>query len=400
MREFSYIAKNKEGEQIKGLVEAETDSSAAKLLIGKNLIPVDISVKKQKGDLNLFGRVSVKDKALFARQLATMINAGLPISQALSTLKEQASNPKLKNIVESVGKDIEGGSQLSISLSKFPAVFKQLDISLIATGEASGTLDKTLLRLADQTEKTYRMNRKIRSAFTYPAFIMGVVIAVIVLMVVYVMPQMESLYKSFDATLPFLTRMMIGLSHLLTKYGIFVLVGFVAFLIFLRSIIQKPAVRRIWDTFKLKAPVFGDFLIKVYITRFSRTLAGLVASGVPLLDSLRIVSDAVGNTIFKQIILDAAEKVKGGIPLSTPLKENEYFPIIVSQMIGVGEKTGELDSMLDNLANYFEEEVDNIVKNFSSLLEPIIIVVMGVIVGTLLVAIMMPIYGLSKVLFK
>lgn len=399
MREYSYIAKNKEGEAVNGLVEAESESAAAKLLLSKNIYVVDILPKKEKS-FSILDRVSVKDKALFARQLATMINAGLPISQALTTLGQQSGNVKLKSIVDTVSKDVEAGSQLSVSLAKFPAVFKTIDTSLIATGEASGTLDKTLLRLADQTEKTYKINKKIRSAFTYPAFILLVVAGVITLMVVYVMPQMESLYSSFNAKLPLLTRVMIAISHVLTNYGLIVIIGLAGLLIFLQNMIRRPRGRKVWDNFKLRMPLFGQFLVKVYIARFSRTLAGLVSSGVPLIDSLRIVSEVVGSTVFKETIMDAAEKVKSGIPLSTPLKESEHFPLIVAQMISVGEKTGELDHMLDNLADYYEEEVENMVKNFSSLLEPIIIVVMGIIVGVLLISIMMPIYGLGKVIFK
>lgn len=399
MREFNYIAKNKEGDVVKGLVEAENDKTAAKLLSGKELVAIDI-IPKREASFNFSRKISVKEKALFARQLATMINAGLPISQSLITLKDQSSNLELKKIVDTVSKDIEGGSQLSSSFSKFPKLFKQIDLSLIATGEASGTLDKVLLRLADQTEKTYRINKKIRSAFTYPAFIIVVIIGVVVLMVLYVMPQMENLYKSFDADLPFLTRMMIGLSYVLRRFGILVALALFGFFVLLKRFVSTTNGRKLWDSLKLKIPIIGNFLQKVYVARFSRTLAGMVNSGVPLLDSLKIVSDSVGNVVFRDIIMDAREKVKGGIPLSTPLKENVYFPLLVSQMIGVGEKTGELDNMLDNLADYYEEEVDNIVKNLSTLIEPIIIVVMGLMVGTLLVAILQPIYGLSNVIFK
>jgi len=398
MFEYTYSAKNKEGQIIRGEVEAENELSAARVLSSKSLIPIDISEKKKSG-FSFFHHVSTKNKALFARQLATMINAGLPISQALDILKKQATNKVFENMLEQVARDIEGGTQLSVSLSKFQNIFQKTDLSLIASGEASGTLDKVLLRLADHLENENRINKKIRSAFAYPAFIIVVVVGVMALMIVYVMPQMESLYKSFNADLPFLTRMMIGLSHILIKFFIPLVIFLVAGVVFLRQYIQKPTGRKIWDTIKLKLPLFGDFLRKVYISRFARTLSGLVASGVPLLDSLKIVSDAVGNVVFEKIIRDAAERVKSGVPLSTPLKESSEFPIIVSQMIKVGEQTGELDSMLTNLANYFEEEVEEIVKSFSSLIEPVIIVVMALIVGTLLVAIMMPIYSLGKVLF-
>lgn len=400
MLEYTYLAKNKEGQVIKGDIEAENEMSAAKVLASKSLIAIDI-ITKQKSGFSLFDRVSIKNKALFARQLATMINAGLPISQALQILVEQSTSKKFTSILEQIARDIEGGSQLSVSLSKFPVVFSKNDISLLASGEASGNLDKTLLRLADQLEKDYRMNKKLRSALAYPSFIAVVVFGVVCLMIVYVMPQMEGLYKSFNADLPFLTRMMIGLSHFISRFFIPLIIFFAALFFILRSYVQNTINgRKMWDTFKLNIPLFGDFLRKVYITRFSRTLSGLVSSGVPLLDSLKIVSDAVGNVVFKKIIEDASEEVKSGIPLSTPLKNSAEFPLIVSQMVRVGEQTGELDNMLMNLSNYYEEEVDNTVKSFSSLLEPIIIVVMGLVVGTLLVAIMMPIYGLGKVIFK
>lgn len=399
MFEYQYIAKNKEGLVVKGEVEAENEMSAAKVLATKDLVPIDIT-EKQKGGFSLFNRISIKNKALFARQLATMINAGLPIAQSLQTLKEQATNAKFAGILEQILRDIEGGAQLSVSLSKFPNIFHKTELSLIASGEASGTLDKVLLRLADQLEKDYRLNKRVRSALAYPAFIVVVIIGVVSLMIVYVMPQMEDLYKSFNADLPFLTRMMIGLSHFISRFFLPVLVAIIASVFALKQYIARPSGRKAWDTLKLRTPLFKDFLRKVYITRFSRTLSSLVSSGVPLLDSLKIVSDSVGNVVFKEIIEGAAEKVKSGVPLSTPIRESSEFPLIVSQMVRVGEQTGELDNMLTNLANYFEEEVDNTVKSFSSILEPVIIVVMGLVVGVLLVAIMMPIYGLSKVLFR
>lgn len=399
MFEYTYIAKNKEGQIIQGAVEAENELSAAKVLSAKSLIPIEVSEKRKEG-FSLFQRVSVKNKAMFARQLATMINAGLPISQSLQVLKEQSTNKIFTNILEQLCRDIEGGSQLSVSLSKFQNIFHKTDISLIASGETSGTLDRSLLRLADQLEKDYRLNKRIRSALVYPAFIMVVVAGVLAIMAIYVMPQMEGLYKSFNADLPFLTRILIKLSHGLSKFGIPLLVILIASGFILKQYVKSSQGRKAWDTFKLRVPLFADFLRKVYITRFTRTLSSLVSSGVPLLDSLKIVSESVGNVVFKEIIEEAAEQVKSGVPLSTPIKESIEFPLIVSQMVRVGEQTGELDNMLTNLANYYEEEVDNAVKAFSSLLEPIIIVVMGFVVGTMLVAIMMPIYGLGRVIFR
>lgn len=399
MQLYNYIAKDKDGEVQRGDVEAENEGAAAKVLISRNLVPITIFKEAEEG-FTLFKHISLKDKVLIARQLATMINAGLPIAQSLKTLEEQVSNKNLKKILEQVASDVEGGSQLSTAFSHFPEIFTPLDITLISSGETSGTLDKALLRLAEQLEKEQSLIRKVRGALIYPAFIVVVVIAVMILMILYVMPQMEGLYSSFNAQLPLLTRIMISISHFLSTFMPIVILLLIALTIYVRYAIKKPAGRKIWDELKLKIYGLNILLTKMYMVRFARTLSGLVASGVPLLDALSIVSRAVGNVVYEEAIKDAAEKVKSGIALSEPLKESPLFPPVVSQMIAVGEQTGELDSMLTNLANYFEEEVDVLVKNLSNLIEPIIIVVLGLVIGVLLIAIMMPIYGLGNVLFK
>jgi type IV pilus assembly protein PilC len=270
---------------------------------------------------------------------------------------------------------------------------------LISSGETSGTLDKALLRLSDQLEKEQSLLRKVRGALIYPAFIIVVVIAVVSLMIIYVMPQMEGLYKSFNAQLPLPTRIMISVSHFLTTFAPIVLILIVAFGIYARYAIKRPAGRRIWDEVKIKTWGVGELLKKLYMARFANTLSGLVASGVPLLDALNVTSRAIGNVVYQEEIIEAAGKVKAGIALSEPLKASPLFPPVVSQMIAVGEQTGELDNMLQNLARYFEDEVEVLVKNLSNLIEPIIIVVLGGIIGIILVAIMMPIYSLGSVLF-
>lgn len=399
MQVYNYTAKNKDGEIQRGEIEAENENAASKILISRELTPISISAITGKG-FDLFNRVSMKNKVLISRQLATMINAGLPIAQSLKTLEEQITNKKLKRILEQVASDVEGGSQLSVAFSHFPEIFTPLDITLIQSGEKGGTLDKALLRLAEQLEKEQTLLRKVRGALIYPSFIVVVVIAVAAIMVVYVMPQMEGLYSSFNAQLPWLTRAMIAISHFLSRFAPIVILLLIALAVYIRFAIKRPAGRKMWDRLKLKIYGLNILLTKMYMVRFARTLSGLVASGVPLLDALSIVSRAVGNVVYEEAIKDAAEKVKSGIALSEPLKESPLFPPVVAQMVAVGEQTGELDSMLTNLANYFEEEVDNLVKNISNLIEPIIIVVLAVIIGFLLVAIMMPIYSLGNVLFK
>lgn len=396
MQVFTYTAKDKNGELQKGDIEAENEMAAAKVLTSRELFPIAVARIEEKS-FNFFNQVSLRDKVLIMRQLATMINAGLPITQSLKTLEEQVQKVNVKKMLEQVASDVQGGSQLSIAFSRFPEVFKTLEITLIASGETSGTLDKALLTVADQLEKQQSLIRKIRGALTYPIFIVLVVVAVAIVMVVYVMPQMESLYSSFGAKLPLITRMMIGLSKIIARAGIFVLIGLVALGFYIRTIIRRKTGRRLWDNFKLHLYAISELLKKLYMARFARTLSGLVSSGVPLLDSLAIVSKAVGNVIYEEIIMEAAEKVKSGIALSEAIREKPQFPVVVSEMVSVGEKTGELDAMLSNLADYYEEEVDVAVKSISSLIEPIIIVVLALFIGVMLVAIMMPIYNIGRI---
>jgi type IV pilus assembly protein PilC len=393
---FNYIAKTKDGELQKGQVEAESESAAAKVLNGRHLFPLSISTQ-EKSALDIFNRVSIKDKATFIRQFSTTLSAGLPITQALQTINEQLNNKNLSAIITQIISDVEGGMALSASFSRFPKLFGRIDVALIAAGEASGTLDKVLIRLADTIEKDYRILKKVRSALTYPAFILLVVVGVLILMTVYVMPQMESLYKDFDADLPALTRAMLGFSHLLSSYGVIFLAAIVAIFFFFRYLITTKTGKLYWDTIRLQIPILGPFLRSVYSSRFSRTMAGLVGSGVSLLDALNISSGAIGNVVFSNVVYEAAQKVKGGTPLSKPIKDSGEFPPIVTQMIRVGEQTGEMDKMLTNLADYFDDEVDNFIKSITSIIEPMIIVVMGGLVALMLIAVMMPIYSIGKI---
>jgi type IV pilus assembly protein PilC len=396
MKVFSYVGKNKDGELVNGEIEAENEMAASRVLTSRDVAPITIS-GEMPTSFNFFNRVSLKEKVLIVRQLATMINAGLPIAQALKTIEMQNSKASIKKLLSQTTSDIEGGSQLSVAFSRFPEVFSQLDVTLIASGETSGSLDKALLRMADQLEKQQSLMRKVRGALVYPAFILVVVVAVVVVMIVYVMPQMDGLYQSFGAKLPFLTRFFIAAGKVLGKIGPLVILALIGLSMYVYAAIKRPFGRKIWDNFKLHLYAINTLLVKMYMARFARTLSGLVSSGVPLLDSLNIVSKAIGNVVYQDIVVEAAEKVKSGIALSEALKENPEFPAVVPQMIAVGEKTGELDNMLSNLADYYEEEVDVAVKSISGLIEPIIIVVLGGTVAVILVAIMLPIYQIGKI---
>jgi type IV pilus assembly protein PilC len=397
MQLFHYTAKDKDGEVLSGEIEAENETAASKVLMSRDLAPIIIKLNEEKS-FSFLNKVSLKDKVALMRQLSTMITAGLPIAQSLKTLEEQTKKKNVKRILTQTGSDIEGGSQLSAAFSKFPETFSALDITLIASGETSGNLDKSLGRLASQLEKQQSLLRKIRGAFVYPAFVIVVVIVVAAIMVIYVMPQMEELYKSFGAQLPFITRVLISISHFTSRFAPLIIIALVGLGAWLRIAVRRPAGRKVWDKLKITLYPINILLQKLYMARMSRTLSGLIASGVPLLDSLAITAKAIGNVIYEEKIKAAAKKVKSGIALSETLKNDPIIPPIAPQMINVGERTGELDSMLENMANYFEEEVDNAVKNISNLIEPMVIVLLALIIGTMLVAIMMPIYSIGKVL--
>jgi type IV pilus assembly protein PilC len=397
MQLFNYTAKDKNGELLKGEIEAESENAAAKVLTSRDLIPISVGLNEEKS-FSFLNKVSLKDKVLIMRQLSTMITAGLPIAQSLKTLEEQTKKKNIKKILAQTASDIEGGSQLSVALSRFPETFSILDLTLIASGETSGNLDKSLARLADQLEKQQSLLRKIRGAFVYPSFVIVVVIVVAAVMVIFVMPQMEELYTAFDAQLPFLTRMLIGISHFTARFAPFLIIIFIGLGVWVRMAVKRPAGRKIWDKLKISIYPINVLMQKLYMARMSRTLSGLISSGVPLLDSLSITSRAIGNVIYEEKIKAASKRVKSGIALSETLKGDPLIPLVVPQMINVGERTGELDSMLENMANFFEEEVDTAVKNISNLIEPTVIVLLALIIGTMLVAIMMPIYSIGKVL--
>jgi type IV pilus assembly protein PilC len=395
MLEFNYKAKTKDGEIQTGVVEAENESAAAKVLTSKDLFPILVTTK-ETSSFSFMNHVPVKQKVVFIRQLATTITAGLPIAQAITMIKDQVSNENLKKILEQTNRDIEGGSSLSASLGRYPDTFSQVDITLIAAGETSGTLDKVLLRLADTTENDYKISRKMKSAFIYPGFVLVVVIGVVILMSVYVMPQMQGLFDSFNAQLPLITRIVIGISNAINNYGLILMVVLVAIIAGVYWYIRTPKGRYQRDSLIIKIPVIGGFLVEVYTSRLTHTLAGLVGSGVSLVDALSISAKAMGNKIYENSIKEASEKVKTGVALSTYINHDKLFDAMVPQMIKVGEETGELDKMLSNLADYFDDEVDNFVKSLSSIIEPVMIVVMGIFVAIILVAIMLPIYSVGQ----
>ncbi|HSH31884.1 MAG TPA: type II secretion system F family protein [Candidatus Saccharimonadales bacterium] len=394
---FEYSAKHiKSGENVKAEVQAENVQAAAKLLMSQDLFPVTIINKSdKKGLLDKFGqRVSTKDRIIFTRQLATLINAGLPLVQSLRTIKEQLSNKALQDIVQAIVSSVEGGSSLSAAFGEHPKVFNQIYVSLIAAGETSGSLDKTLERIASQQEKDAAIVSKIRSALVYPIIVLFVIVAVLVFMLTTVLPQVAQLYTDLKKPLPPLTQFLANLSGFLIKFWWLVPILLVLVGLGLRNYFKTEPGQRLLDRVKVRLPLFGRIFRKVYMARYSRTLGTLLASGIPMLEALDIVRKAINNVLLEESIERSMSQVKGGKALSTSLEDDPHFLVLVPQMIKIGEQSGAIDEMLGRVASFYEDEVDTEVKNLSTTIEPLLMVVLGVLVAFVIGAILFPVYNL------
>lgn len=395
---FIYSAqKSDSGELVKAEVQAENEQAAAKVLVAQGLFPISIEEKDGKNFLaksGLSDRVGAKDRVIFTRQLSTLINAGLPLTQSLRTVTEQIQNKTLKKTVAEVVTSVESGMSLSQSFAKYPNIFSDIYVSLVAAGEASGSLDKSLERIASQQEKDAAIVGKIRGALIYPLIVLLVIVLVLVFMLTTVLPQVGGLYKDLHKELPGLTRALLAISSFIMHFWFVVLIGVGAAAFAVRNWIQTPNGRGIFDNFKLHLPIFGRIYRKVYMARFARTLGTMLQSGIPMLEALRIVKDAIANVHVEHAIERAMGSVKGGKALSVALDKEETFVKLVPQMIRIGEQSGAIDSMLDRVATYYENEVDEEVKNISTTIEPIMMVVLGVTVGGVIAAILLPVYSL------
>jgi type IV pilus assembly protein PilC len=403
MIDFVYTAKDKQtGEVRKGKISADSKNSAAGILNEKQLYPIKIELASEAEPIwkkTAFGSgVKAKDRVIFTRQLSTLVKAGLPITQALNTSIEQVNNPKFKSTLQKIATSVEGGQSLASSFAQYPALFNHIFISLVDAGEQSGTLDESLLRLADQQEKEQAVLGKVRGALVYPSIVFVVIIGVVVFMVTTVLPQVGTLYTELGQKLPLLTSALLAVSKAIINFWYLFLLLLALMVIGLRIGIKTPKGRKIWDNFKLHVPLFSPLFKKVYAARFTRTLSSLVNSGVPLLRSLKIAGESVDNVVVQNIIDKAAEKVKTGESLSSALEGHDEIIKLVPQMIRVGEESGSLGGMLEKVATFFEEEVDQTVKNLSAIIEPIMIVFLGVVVLFIVVAVLFPIYSLVNLI--
>lgn len=391
------------GKKQKGEIETDNATIARQLLLRRG-----VNVKKVKAkpkDISeyipiLQPRVKERDKVIFVRQFATMIDAGLPIMQCLEILQEQQSNLTFKRIIKQIKRDVEEGATFSDAIRKHPKVFDHLFVNLVAAGEVSGILDIILNRLAVYIEKIASLKKKVRGAMTYPSIVVGVAVVVIAVILVYVIPVFAGLFRDAGVSLPALTLLVISISEFAQSYFHWGILAFILLVVAVARIRKTDRGREWTDRLLLKLPVFGLLLKKVAISRFTRTLGTMLESGVPILDSLEIVSAATGNKVIENSIRKARIAIAEGHPVAEPLSEMKVFPPMVTQMIAVGEATGALDRMLGKIADFYDEEVDAAVESLTSLLEPMLIVFLGVTVGGLLIAMYLPIFQLADVVSR
>lgn len=398
MAKFSWEGTTRAGEKRRGVMEAENRAIVEERLRGDNITIQSVKREGGLGDIEIqIGTgVSAKDLQIFTRQLATMIDAGLPLVQCLDILAAQAENKSFKKILTSVKSSVEQGATFSDALKKHPRVFDELYVNLVAAGEIGGILDTILNRLATYIEKAVKLRGQLKSAMYYPIGILVVAIGVIAVMLVKVIPTFEAMYRDMgNAELPAATRFVINLSHsFLNKWYIFAgtLFGLIFGVIAMR---RTEGGREALDRFLLATPIIGPVLRKIVVARFTRTLGTLLASGVPILDALDICARTSGNRVVQGGILRAKDKISQGHDMAGPLAESKVFPTMVVQMIGVGEQTGAMDQMLQKIADFYEEEVDAAVAGLTSLIEPVMMAFLGVVVGGLIIAMYLPIFKLA-----
>lgn len=400
MLSYKYVAKDaKTGQKITAEVQADSEQAAAKAIRDRGYAPLDIKLT-DTSDSGILGRfknhVKTKDKILFSRQLSTLINAGLPIVQSLRNVSDQTTSKPLKAVVSQVISAVEAGEAFSVALAKHPKVFNQVFISLVAAGEASGTLDAALERIANQQEKDAEILSKVRGAMVYPLIVILVMLAVVGFMIIKVLPQVETLYVGLpDAKLPLLTSILLAFSRFIIKYWLFVVaaLGFIVF--FMTRWARTLGGKRYVDKFKMRSWPVGPLFMKMYMARFARTGTTLVASGVPLIQMLQITGDAISNVHIEESLKKAIEKVKGGKALSESLRSDPNFLSLVPNMIQIGEQSGTLEDMLAKVADYYEKEVDQQIKTISTVIEPVLMIMLGVFAFIIVAAVLLPIYGLA-----
>lgn len=397
MATYNYKARDtKSGKIVRSTIQADSESAAARLLMVQNVVPIEIKVASGNSKLlDKLNRVTSKDLVIMTRQMSTMLNAGLPLAQVLATVAEQSQSRALKNIMSDVLSQVNGGGAFSDALAKYPDVFSQFYVAIVRAGETSGKLDTSLQRLADQLEHDADMLSKIKGAMVYPAIVLTVIVGVVIYMLVTLVPQVKHLYDDMHKTLPIQTQILQAVAGFLMQYWYITLLAIGIAIFFFGRWKRTTGGRKSIDALKLNAPMFKDLIRKLYMARFSRTMQTLVQAGVSILESLRISSDSVNNVLVHDDITAAMGPVKNGKSTSEALSGRDYILPFVPEMIKIGENSGSIDTMLGKVADYYDKEVDNTIKSISTLIEPVLMVIMAIMIGFIVAAVLLPIYQLS-----
>jgi type IV pilus assembly protein PilC len=398
---FTYRALDREsGEILQDQIEGSNTMAVAITLKQQGFYVIDVKEQRvgQKDILEPFKKVKLRDLVIFSRQFATLINAGLPIVRALYVISEQTENKKLRDTIDAVRGDVEAGLSLSEALEKHPKIFNRLYVEMVKAGEIGGMLDGVLLRIADQLEKEAELRRKVKSAMIYPLFVMGFAFLTLTFLLIFIVPIFARLFEDLGGTLPLPTRIVMGVSDILTSlWGILVYLGMgVALFLFLRWK-KSESGRKVWGPVSLRIPAkIGEVIQKVALARFARTLGTLSAAGVPILQALEITATSSGNWVVENALLKSRDAIREGIPIYKPLESEPVFPPMVTRMIAVGEETGDIDGMLGKIADFYESEVDATVKALTSIMEPLMIIVVGGIVGVIVISMYLPMFKIYE----
>jgi type IV pilus assembly protein PilC len=383
------------GVKVKGEVESDSRDGVVELLKGRGLLPLEVKPKTKSAELSFegFTRITLEDLALMTRQLATMISSGLSLMRSLMVLESQTQNKRLNTTIVAIRQDIESGASLSSSLSRHPKVFSQLYVAMIRAGETGGFLESTLLRVADQLEAQNKLRRQVKSAMVYPAVVSSIAAGVVAAMLIFIIPVFAGVFKQFGGKMPSLTLHTIAVSDALRHQWYFFIVGIVGIVVGFRKWKGSKRGRQIWDRFRLKAPAkIGGIVQKIALARWARTLSSLTSAGVPMLEAIDVTGRTAGNTVVENAMTAVRDSVQGGGTIASALAGESIFPTLVTNMVRVGEETGALDSTLAKVADFYEEQVEAAVKSLTSILEPIMICVVGSIVGFMILAMYLPMF--------
>ena len=402
MPKYIYSARDSKGKEVKGKLEARDPQAMAEILQDKGLVVVNIKEQmaidfEELGQINI-GGIPMKEKVVFMRQLATMVGAGLPLTRGLQIMEQQVANPMFKKVITQVKSSVEAGKSLAESFRRADEVFDEVTINLIDAGESSGNLDVILNKLAIELEESKKLGDKLKSALTYPSILLVVIVAVVLLMMFVLVPSMKDIYGEFGAELPWITQFLIDMSTFFVKFWWALLIVILSLVIGYKVWIDTPKGKRNRDKILLKTPILGMMISKIQIAQFTRLLGLLLSSGLSIIRALELSAMSLSNEMFREVILASRDEVEKGGSLAIPITRSEYYPLLVSSMIAVGEETGELDNVLAKVAEYYKDEVDVATANMSSTLEPVFLIVMGLVIAFISLAIYMPMFQLSEVM--